>query len=319
MADGVLAFAALHPTPLPLDPLSKVLDAWLKGEDNRGWLKGPNAAGGVPAVNILVRKGNPGFNSTEADATFANRPESAWPLERTQYVKYHLHPDLSLKMDDPARDKAQLSLAALGQGEPLHFKTTFDRETELAGHPLVNLTVGVEKREDGTAPKDVDLFLTLRHFDAAGKEIFYTGASSALSSSSSGFRLTSGPGLSWNLAGTAGDPVPLVKGWLRASLRAIDESSPRNRAYLPYRGYRSTDVSYLEPLTPYSLLVEIWPTCVVVDKGASIVLEVATGDTQGAAIFLHDEPTDRDEETFGGTNTVWLGEDHENWLQLPIV
>ncbi|GAA5854272.1 hypothetical protein JCM9279_005104 [Rhodotorula babjevae] len=269
------------------------LDAWLKGEDDRGWLKGPNAEGGVPAVNMLVRKGNPGFNSNEAEATFKSRPERSWPLERTKYTKCHLHSDLSLRLDEPARENSQLSLAALGKGDPLTFKVTFDRDTELAGHPLVNLTVGVEKRPDGSAPKDLDLFVTLRHLDAEGKEIFYTG--------------------------TAGDPVPLVKGWLRASLRAIDTSSPRNRPYLPYRAYRSTGVSYLEPETPYSCLVEVWPTCVVVDKGSSIVLEVATGDTQGAAIFLHNEPTDRDEQTFGGTNTVWLGSEHENWLQLPIV
>ncbi|KPV74777.1 uncharacterized protein RHOBADRAFT_15431 [Rhodotorula graminis WP1] len=269
------------------------LDAWLKGDDDRGWLQGPNADGGVPAVNLLVRKGNPGFNSTAAEATFTSRPERSWPLERTQYAKYHLHSDLSMRRDEPARDKGQLSLAALGKSDPLTFEVTFDRETELAGHPLVHLTVGVEKRPDGSAPKDLDLFVTLRHLDADGKEIFYTG--------------------------TAGDPVPLVKGWLRASLRAIDTSSPRHRPYLPYRAYRSTDVSYLEPETPYACLVEVWPTCVVVDKGSSIVLEVATGDTQGAAIFLHNEPTDRDEETFAGTNTVWLGGEHENWLQLPLV
>ncbi|GAA6037993.1 hypothetical protein JCM8097_009530 [Rhodosporidiobolus ruineniae] len=267
------------------------LDAWLKNEDDRGWTNGPN--NGVPAVNVLVRKGNPGFDSNEAEATFANRPESSWPIERTQYSRYHLHPDLSMHLDSPAKESSQLKLAALGKSDPLQFKVTFDKDTEIAGHPLANLVVGVEKRSDGSAPKDVDLFVTLRHFDATGKEIFYTG--------------------------TAGDPVPLVKGWLRASLRAIDTSSPRHRAYLPHRNYRSTDVSYLEPETPYNLLVEIWPTCVVVEKGASIVLEVATGDTQGAAIFLHNEPTDRDEETFDGTNVIHFGGEHENWLQLPVV
>ncbi|GAA5875152.1 hypothetical protein JCM8547_005537 [Rhodosporidiobolus lusitaniae] len=277
--------------PHYVDLQKSFLSAWLKGEDDRGWLKGPNA--GVPAVNLLVRKGNPGFNSTEAEATFSNRPETSWPLERTQYTRFHLHPDLSLQQDSPAKEAKQVKLAALGKGDPLQFKLTFDKETEIAGHPLVNLVVGVEKRPDGTAPKDVDLFVTLRHFDADGKEIFYTG--------------------------TAGDPVPLVKGWLRASLRAVDTTSPRHRSYLPHRNYRRTEVSYLEPDTPYNLLVEIWPTAVVVEKGSSIVLEVATGDTQGAAIFLHNEPTDRGEETFGGMNVLYFGEGHDNWLQLPVV
>ena len=123
-----------------------------------------------------MRKGNPGFNSNEAEATFTNRPEKAWPLERTQYEKYHLHPDLSMRHNEPAQDPATLKLAALGKTDPIQFKVKFDKETEIAGHPLANLVVGVEEREDGTAPTDVDLFVTLRHFDADGKEIFYTGA-----------------------------------------------------------------------------------------------------------------------------------------------
>lgn len=70
---------------------------------------------------------------------------------------------------------------------------------------------------------------------------------------------------------------------------------------------------------PYELQVEIWPTCVVVEAGASIVCEVATGDTQGCGIFLHHEPTDRSEEVFDGTNVLHFGPDHQNFLQLPIV
>ncbi len=267
------------------------LDAWLKGEDDRGWTKGPNE--GVPAVNVLVRKGNPGFNTPEADASFENRPENEWPLARTEYRKFHLHPDLTLSTNGPFTAPAKLELAALGKSAPFQFKVTFDQETEIAGHLLANLVVGVQKRADGSAPKDVDLFVTVRHLDSDGKEVFYTG--------------------------TAGDPVPLCKGWLRASLRKIDTASPRHRDYLPHRNYFSTDVSFLEPETPYSLLVEVWPTTVTVSPGGSIVFEVATGDTQGAAIFLHDDPTDRSEDVFGGVNEIYFGKEHENWLQLPIV
>ena len=35
--------------------------------------------------------------------------------------------------------------------------------------------MSAEKRPDGTAPKEIDVFVTLRHLDADGKEIFYTG------------------------------------------------------------------------------------------------------------------------------------------------
>lgn len=159
------------------------LDAWLKGEDERGWTQGPNVK--VPAVSLLVRKGNPGFNKTEYEQTFAFRDEKEWPLARTKYTKFNLQPDLSLSADSPKEEK-KIELEALGKSEPIMFSATFNDETEIAGHPTVNLAYSVPKRADGTAPKDLDVFVTLRHLDADGKEIMYTG--------------------------TAGDPVPLAKG-----------------------------------------------------------------------------------------------------------
>lgn len=159
------------------------LDAWLKDEDDAGWKLGPNVK--VPAVSLLVRKGNPGFNSNEAEATFAPRTESEWPLARTKYETFYLHPDLNARTK-PATDSNTFALQALGKSEPVNFVIKFDKETEIAGHPTANLVYSVPKRDDGTHPRDLDVFLTLRHLDAQGKEIFYTG--------------------------TAGDPVPLCKG-----------------------------------------------------------------------------------------------------------
>lgn len=141
---------------------------------------------------MLVRKGNPGINSNEAEATFGTREEQEWPLARTKYTKYFLNADKSLTLDPPKDTSATVKLEALGKGEPAQFTVKFDKETEIAGHPLANLVVSVEKRPDGTAPKDLDVFVTLRHLDGQGKEIFYTG--------------------------TAGDPVPLCKGELRVEL-----------------------------------------------------------------------------------------------------
>lgn len=160
------------------------LDAFLKGEDDRGWLEGPNAK--VPAVNLLVREGNPGFNSNEAEATFGNRPETSWPLERTEYSKFYLHPSPPALKLKPAIEPATIKMESLGKGEPIQFAFKFEEGVELAGHPLAKLAVSVEQRADGSHPKDVDLFVTLRHLDPAGAEVFYTG--------------------------TAGDPVPLCKG-----------------------------------------------------------------------------------------------------------
>jgi hypothetical protein len=153
------------------------LDAWLQDKDNRGWKLGPNAK--VPAVSVLERRGNPGYNSNEAEATYTSRGEAEWPLARTRYTKFHLQPDLTLSETSSTESKT-FPLEALGKSEPLQFEVTFDKETEIAGHPLMSLAYSIERREDGTHPKDIDVFVTLRHIDPQGQEVFYTGRHEAL-------------------------------------------------------------------------------------------------------------------------------------------
>lgn len=107
-----------------------------------GWLEGPNAK--VPAVDVLVRKGNPGFNKIEAERTFKSRSESEWPIKRTQYTKFYLQSDLSMTSKSNQSTDATLSYEAL-TGEPLSFSTApFDEETEITGHLLANLVMGVK-------------------------------------------------------------------------------------------------------------------------------------------------------------------------------
>ena len=142
-------------------------------------------------------------------------------------------------------------------------------------------------------PSDIDLFVTLRHFGPDDREIFYTG--------------------------TAGDPVPLTKGWLRVSLRKVNEQHEKHRAWLPHRDYTSRDVLPVIQGEVYAADVEVWPTCVVVGVGDSLVFEVSSGDTQGSGIFLHDDPVDRSPEVFQGTNHIHFGKRYENYLTLPVV
>ncbi|KAF8584618.1 alpha/beta-hydrolase [Ramaria rubella] len=268
------------------------LDAWLKGEDDRGWLKGPNAPDGVPAVSLILRAGNPGFNSTAAEQTFPRRTEKEWPIEKTQYTRLYLNADLTLTPKKPA---------AVGRvvyrgfdSEPLHFKSaSFKETTEITGHIVANLVVAIEADASGKVPKDLDLFVTMRHYDSNDKEIFYTG--------------------------TTGDPAPICKGWLRASLRAIDASHPRHKDYLPYRPYSKDIVSYPKPGVPFEALVELWPTNVVVAAGNKLVLEISSQNTQGGGIFGSDHPIDRATDVFAGGNVLFVGGDHDSWVQLPMI
>lgn len=247
------------------------LDAFLKDEDRAGWKTGQ-----VPPVNLVLRKGDLGFNDAAAERQYPRRTENEWPIARTQWTKWYLTPRKTLTADvDVAlavtTKRQKLTYEALGSLENpqfIQFSTPpFEQEIEITGNVLVHLCVSATPEPAGPTPSDIDLFITLRHISAKGSEIFYTG--------------------------TAGDPVPLTKGWLRVSLRKVDAEHHKHRAYLPWRQYTSTDVLPVIVGEIYAVDVEVWPTSVVVEPGARLVLEVASGDTQGCGIFRHDDPVDR--------------------------
>ena len=196
------------------------MDAFLKGEDRVGW----SVPGKVPKVDMVVRKGDLGFNDPEKEQAFARRAESSWPIERTQYTKYFLTSEGGLTTDSSqARTPHPLkrsypALGSLEKPQLISFSTApVTEETEITGHIVAHLNVSVTPYIGSKIlPSDIDLFVTLRHISPSGKEVYYTG--------------------------TAGDAIPLCKGWLRASLRAVNERHYKHRSYLPYRDYFSTDV-----------------------------------------------------------------------------
>ncbi|KAM0435869.1 hypothetical protein ACHAPT_002760 [Fusarium lateritium] len=269
------------------------LDAFLKGEDKVGW----SQEGKVSPVSLVLRKGNVGFNDAEKEKVYSRRDEKEWPLARTQYTKLFLTPELGLSWDGPSSDRKKLSYRALGtleKPELLQFTTAaFESETEITGHIVAHLNVSVTPDPTGPTPSDIDLFVTIRHIDPSEKEVFYTG--------------------------TAGDPVPVTKGWLRASLRQVDQQHHKHREWLPHRNYTSKDVLPVIQGEIYAVDIEVWSTNVVVDKGGKLVFEVSSGDTQGSGIFLHDDPIDRSPEVFQGLNNIHFGSQFQNYITLPII
>ncbi|RYP90179.1 hypothetical protein DL770_003715 [Monosporascus sp. CRB-9-2] len=273
------------------------LDAFLKDEDRVGW-----TTGHVPPVDLVLRKGDVGFNNPEAEQTFPRRMENEWPIARTQWTKWYLTRDKGLTPDVHAAQAAskrrqKLTYLALGTLEDprfIQFSTEpFQQETEIAGNIVAHLCVSATPEPRGPTPSDIDLFITLRHISPQGKEVFYTG--------------------------TAGDPVPLTKGWLRVSLRKVATHHRKHRPYLPWREYLSTDVSPVVVGEVYDVDVEVWPTCVVLEPGARLVLEVASGDTQGSGVFKHDDPVDRSPSKFQGLNHICFGPQEANYIVLPVI
>lgn len=245
------------------------LDAWLKGEDREGWTK----KGAIPPVDLVLRKGNIGYNNPVAEKSFLRRKENEWPLARTKYTPFFLTEDAGLQSEKQSPSAPQkVTYRALGgqqdQSSIVTFQTSpFEQETEITGHIVAHLNVSASRDRWGTSPSDIDLFLTLRHLSSSGEEINYTGS--------------------------AGDPVPVTKGWLRVSLRKTNPQHPRHRSWMPYRDYYSTDVLPVIPREVYPVDVEIWPTNVVVEAGSRLVLEISSGDTAGTGFWGHDDPIDR--------------------------
>jgi hypothetical protein len=119
--------------------------------------------------------------------------------------------------------------------------------------------------------------------------------------------------------GTTGDPVPVVKGWLRLSLRNVDETNPAHSKEIPYRNYFSTEVQ--KPIVGgiYPVDVEIWPTNVVVGKGGKLALQISSHDTQGSGLFEHNHPEDRPEAALKGLNCIHVGGGNQSYLCLPVI
>lgn len=272
------------------------LDAFLKDEDRVGW----SVPGKVPPVDLVIRKGNAGVNNPEGEKLFPRRQENEWPIARTKYTRYYLLPSGEMATAEPKIEKPQSleyrTLTSPEDPELVTFSTSpLEEELEITGHITATVNVSVDADTDTGCPppSDIDLFVTLRHIGVDGNEIFYTG--------------------------TIGDPVAVCKGFLRVSHRRIQESHELHRQYLPYRTYHKADLQEVKPGEVYKATIEIWPTSVVLEKGEKLLFEVSGGDTQGAGIFLHNDPRDRNVTIHGRKNRIHFGPGIDNFVTLPVI
>jgi putative CocE/NonD family hydrolase len=252
-----------------------------------------------PPIKLAIRKGGDAFEW---------RSEHEWPLARTIWTKLYL--DLSTATADGAPPVGTLterrppevasrtypasSLGSMGStsaassqvlgggikpGMGVSFETPpLSADTEITGPLAAVLWVS-------SSSEDMDLFLTLRHFDADGKEVMESGQQ--------------------------GLPVPVAKGWLRVSHRELDHELSR-----PYRPYhRHVRRLYLTPGEIVRVEVEIWPTSMVFKKGHRIRLDVQPRDGVGSSHYMHYHA----DYNSGATNTLYGGGDMDAHLLLPVI
>jgi uncharacterized protein len=253
---------------------------FLKGE-NTGWDQQPR---------VLLNIRHPGER-------FASRGENEWPLARTRWTKYYLHARTRSLSPDVPQAAGTLTFDTAGDGITFLTPSTM-AELEITGPVAAKLWLSSNST-------DADIFLALRVFDPAGKEITFVGSN---------------------------DPrVPIGLGWLRASHRKLDP-----RRSLPHRPYHTHDEEWpLKPHQPVELDIEIWPTCIVVPAGHRVGLSVRGKDYEydgtdagianapypmkGVGPFTHSNRKDRPPGIFVGSNTLHFGADKLAYLLLPII
>ncbi len=270
----------------------RFFDHWLKGKDT-GFMR-------EPPVKLQIRTGG-------GRADFW-RHENEWPLARTVWTPFYLQPvrrpssqastplpgrigtvaparasrmtwsatGFDRKAGTPSWSAAAATRPAVPSG--VSFETEpLEADTEITGP--INLVLWVS-----STTEDLDIYATLRNIDAAGNDV-------------------------WEI-GQQGQPVPVAKGWLRASHRKLDPVLSK-----PWRPWHVHDERQaLKPGEVVQLQVEIWPTCMVFARGHRIRLDIQPRDGVGSAPYTH---YSADYNT--GDNTIHLGGATASYLLLPVI
>jgi predicted acyl esterase len=209
------------------------------------------------------------------------RYEHEWPLARTEWTPYYLDAGShTLSLERPAEQAVTSYDAAVADANRVRFGTRpFGERTELTGPCKLQLWLACEAG-------DADLMVSLRHLDADGREIAYPAA--------------------------VPPDVGAAYGWLRVSHRKLDPA--RSTPYRPYLAH--DEIQTTAPFELVSVELEIWPTCVVLEPGQRLELEVAAQDDPRLAPFTHTDPTDRIQS---GQVRIHTGGDHASHLLLPRI
>ena len=251
----------------------KFFDRYLKGIDN-GWER-------EPKVSVELRE--PGERIKRL------LTGTSWPLAETKWVLLHLDGEAKSLSEEPAA-ACSVQYEALGEG--ITFSTPpLKGDVEIAGPVKARLWVS-------SSTHNMDLFVTLRAFDAQGQEITFISAI---------------------------DPkCPISQGWLRVSHRKLDEN--RSTDFRPVHTH--DEDQKLVPGETYPVDVEVWSTSIALTAGCRLALTVQgkdfersnePGSYKGSGFFLHDDPRDRPPEVFGGKHTLHTGSATDSYVLLPVI
>lgn len=227
---------------------------------------------------------------------FELRKEKEWPLTSTQWTSLYMSAAENSLLWNAPQTKNSVSFEAAG--DPITFTSApLEEETEITGPLAAKLFIS-------SSTVDADLFVTFQAFSPDGREVDFQG--------------------------TVDPHTPLAQGWLRASHRKLDP-----KLSTPYRPYHSHDEPQpLKVNQVYEVLVEIWPTGIILPAGYRLALQISGHDferpippnkanevwiSRGSGPFLHTHPEDRPADVFHGRTTIYTGGDTGSYLLLPLI
>ena len=261
----------------------KFLDYWLKGIDT-GLMK-------EPRVKLAIPTGG---------SNFTWRYENEYPLARTEWRKLHLSASSRALVSEQPENIATVGFSGDNEresrdwGKPyltkqfskeensskrVLFETTpFESETEILGPIKLRLWAS-------SSTDDMDIFVSLRHLDADGREIVNEGSNAR--------------------------NYPISQGWLKASLRKLDPV--RSTDWKPY--YSFDEVESLKRNTPYPLEIELWDSAIVIPKCHSLLLEIGSQNQSGCGLTIQTA----DDRVWDAEATIHTGGSFDSHLLLPII
>jgi predicted acyl esterase len=189
------------------------------------------------------------------------RAESEWPIARTQWTKLYLDAVSGALGNEPPPTGALTTYTA-PTGSATFLTAPFADDVEITGPIAVHAWVQ-------TGAADMDLFVTIIDLDSSGQEVL--------------------------LQESAGFYGAVVKGWLRASHRRLDQA--RSHPYRPYHTHAAADPVPVGE--PFEIQIEVLPTSMVFQRGHRLGLVIGASDRREDSFVGHTDPNDRSGRTFG--------------------
>ncbi|MGC2398523.1 MAG: CocE/NonD family hydrolase [Acidobacteriaceae bacterium] len=207
------------------------------------------------------------------------RQEENWPIKSVQPARLYLCASTSGLQREPVEEESRVQYRSTGtkQNDRASFSFRFDETTELTGGMRLKLFVSTSEGDD------LDLFVVIRKFDSAKREVFFSGYN-----------------------GYERDAA--AKGWLRASHRELDQS--RSTPLRPW--LRHTRVQKLRPNETVPSEIEIWPSSTLFESGSMLQVVIQGHDAAKYPAFGHHKLVNR------GLHTIFTGGSYDSHLVIPL-